>query len=187
MKSNKLSLFCIILSTLDPPSAPQLLLQIPPNSQTDHWALVWLTGGFHPSRVTLIWTYHSAEADIDHRPDASCTLPANNSRGSLPEPPADGALLSQYRFVKSAAAHQSQCLLMTDIHSQDVYLFSWIVLPKKQLMEAGITLTCWVKDHPAMNNSLTSSFTWGKYWKEKKINASLSVVVSHYFSCQVHF
>ncbi|XP_017279204.2 signal-regulatory protein beta-1-like [Kryptolebias marmoratus] len=148
------------LCVLAPPSAPKIFLQIPSNPQTDHWALICLTGGFHPSRVTLTWTYHSAAADIDHLSDANCTVPASNSHGSLPEPPADGALLSSDQFVKSAAAHQSQCLLMTDNHSLDVYLFSGIILPKKQSMKAGITFTCWVKDHPAMNDSLTSFFTW---------------------------
>lgn len=159
-----LSLFYILFSISAPPSAPKIFLQIPPNPQSDHWALICLTGGFHPSRVTLTWTYRSAAADIDHLPDASCTLPANSSHGSLPEPSADGARLSSARFVKSAAARQPRCLLMIEGHSLDVYLLSEIILPKKKtFMNAGITFTCWVRDHPALNSSLTSSFTWGKY------------------------
>ncbi|GLD53049.1 tyrosine-protein phosphatase non-receptor type substrate 1-like isoform X1, partial [Lates japonicus] len=62
--------------------------------QTGQWALLCLTGGFHPSKLTLTWTSRSTAADIDHLSVTNCTLPAVNPHSNLSEHLADGALLS---------------------------------------------------------------------------------------------
>lgn len=86
---------------LAPPSAPRIYLQIPPDPQTGQRALLCLTRGFHPSELTLSWSYRSAAADIDHLSVTNCTLPAIDPHGNLSEHPADGALLSSDWLVNS--------------------------------------------------------------------------------------
>ncbi|XP_035806865.1 signal-regulatory protein beta-1-like [Amphiprion ocellaris] len=147
------------LVVLAPPSAPKVYLQIPPDPQTGQWALICLTGGFHPSRLTLAWMYQSAAADIDHLSVTNCTLPANDPHGNLSEHPADGALLSSW-LVNSVPLRQSTCFQVTDIYSREVFLFSVLFLPKKESLRTGITFTCGLRDHPAMTTALTASFTW---------------------------
>ncbi|XP_059195665.1 uncharacterized protein LOC131976582 [Centropristis striata] len=142
------------LLVLAPPSAPRLHLQIPPDPQTGQWALFCLTGGFHPSNLTLTWTYQSAAANIDHLSVTNCTLPALDLRGDLLEH-LDGA---SDRLVNSTS--HPKCFTMTDNHSGEVYLFSVFVLPQKDSLNTGITFTCGVQDHPAMTTPLTASFTW---------------------------
>lgn len=141
---------------LAPPSAPKIYLQIPPDPLTGQWALLCLTGGFHPSKLTLTWTYVSTAADIDHLSVTNCTLPATNHHSNLSEHPADGPLLP------SMPPSQPKCFQMMDNHNQEMYLYSVFFLPLKQSLDAGITFTCWVQDHPAMSTALIASFTWGK-------------------------
>ncbi|XP_070690737.1 tyrosine-protein phosphatase non-receptor type substrate 1-like [Pempheris klunzingeri] len=148
------------LVVLAPPSAPKIYLQIPPDPVTGQWALLCLTGGFHPSKLTLTWTYQSRAADIDHLSVTNCTLPAINPHGNLSEHPADGALLSSDWLVNSMPPSQPKCFQVTDNHSQEVFLYSVFFLPLKQSLDTGITFTCWVQDHPAMSAALTASFTW---------------------------
>ncbi|XP_008296212.1 tyrosine-protein phosphatase non-receptor type substrate 1-like [Stegastes partitus] len=143
------------LVVLAPPSAPKIYLQIPSDPQTERWALICLTGGFHPSRVTLTWTHQSAAADIDRLSVTNCTLPANNPHGNL----TDGAPLSSW-LVNSVPRRQSKCFQVMDNHSREVFLFSVFFLPEKRSLKTGITFTCGVQDHPAMTSALTASFTW---------------------------
>ncbi|GAA6220429.1 tyrosine-protein phosphatase non-receptor type substrate 1-like isoform X1 [Lates japonicus] len=143
-----------------PPSAPKIYLQIPPDPQTGQWALLCLTGGFHPSKLTLTWTSRSTAADIDHLSVTNCTLPAVNPHSNLSEHLADGALLSSDWLVHYMPPHQPKCFQLMDNHSQEVYLFSVFFLPLKQSLDKGITFTCAVQDHPAMTTALTASFTW---------------------------
>ncbi|KAK9514164.1 hypothetical protein VZT92_027651 [Zoarces viviparus] len=148
------------LVVLAPPSAPKIYLQIPPDPQTGQWALVCLTGGFHPSELTLTWTYQSAAANIDHLSVTNCTLPAFNPDGNLSEHLAIGAPLSSDWLVDSMPTSHSKCFQVMDNHSREVYLFSVFGLPQKESLETGITFTCGVQDHPAMTTALTASFTW---------------------------
>lgn len=156
------TLFLTPFPLLAPPSAPTIYLQIPPGPQAGQWALLCLTGGFHPSELTLTWTYQSAAADIDRLSITNCTLPAINPHGNLSGHPADRALLSSDWLVHSTPPSQPKCFQVMDNHSQEVYLFSVIFLPLKQSLETGITFTCGVQGHPAMSTALTASFTWGK-------------------------
>ncbi|XP_068591538.1 tyrosine-protein phosphatase non-receptor type substrate 1-like [Cebidichthys violaceus] len=151
------------LVVLAPPSAPKIYLQIPPDPQTGQWALFCLTGGFHPSELTLTWTYQSTAANIDLLSVTNCTLPAFNPYGNLAEQPADGAPLSSDWSVNSMPTSHSKCFQVIDNHSREVYLFSVIGLPQKESLETGITFTCGVQDHPAMTTVLTASFTWGTF------------------------
>ncbi|KAM3613587.1 uncharacterized protein V6R79_001902 [Siganus canaliculatus] len=144
------------LLVLAPPSAPKTYLQVPADPQTGHWALLCLTGGFHPSQLTLTWTYQSTAAGIDRLSVTSCSLPGSN----LSEHPAGGALLSSHWTLNSMTPQQPGCFQVTDNHSQEVYLFSLFYLPLRQSLETGITFTCGVRDHPAMSSALTASFTW---------------------------
>lgn len=155
-------MFTLFLSLLAPPSAPKIYLQIPRDPQTGQWALFCLTGGFHPSQLTLTWTYQSAAANIDHLSVTNCTLPAFNPHGNLSEHPADGALLSSDWLMSSKAPSHPTCSQVTDNHSREVFFFSVFLLPQKESLETGITFTCGVQDHPAMTTPLTASFTWGK-------------------------
>ncbi len=160
--SDVFTLFLPRFPRLAPPSAPTIYLQIPPDPQTGQWALLCLTGGFHPSELTLTWTYQSEAADIDHLSVTNCTLPAINPHRNLSGHLADGALLSSDWLVHSMPPSQPKCFQVMDNHSQEVYLFSVFFLPLQQSLETGITFTCGVQDHPAMNTTLTASFTWGK-------------------------
>uniref|UniRef100_A0A3Q1H4M3 Ig-like domain-containing protein n=1 Tax=Acanthochromis polyacanthus TaxID=80966 RepID=A0A3Q1H4M3_9TELE len=160
------------LAVLAPPSAPKVYLQIPPDPQTGQWALICLTGGFHPSRLTLAWMYQSAAADIDHLSVTNCTLPANGPHGNLSEHPTDGALLSSW-LANSVPLHQSECFQVTDTYSREVFLFSVLFLPKKESLKTGITFTCRLRDHPAMTTALTASFTWGNY------GSKLNLLINH--------
>ncbi|XP_030250712.1 tyrosine-protein phosphatase non-receptor type substrate 1-like [Sparus aurata] len=144
------------LVVLAPPSAPRIYLQIPPDPQTGRWALLCLTGGFRPSKLTLTWTYQSTTVNIDHLSVTNCTLPGSN----LSEHPADGALLSSDWLLDSPPPSRPQCFQVMDNGSQEVFLFSVFVLPMKQSLDTGITFTCGVQDHPAMSTALTASFTW---------------------------
>ncbi|KAL3980402.1 leucine-rich repeat-containing protein 16 [Sarotherodon galilaeus] len=148
------------LVVLAPPSAPKIYLQIPPEPHTDQWALLCLTGGFYPSRLTLTWTYQSAAAVIDHLSVTNCTLPADKPHSNLSEHPPNEALLSSDLLVNSEPRHQSKCLQVMDNHSREMYLLSVFSLPNKHSLKTGITFTCWVQDHPAMTTPLTASFTW---------------------------
>lgn len=162
-------------STLAPPSAPQLYLQIPPNQLTGQWALLCLTSGFHPDNLTLTWTYRSALADIDHLSVISCTIPAVSHHGNLSTGPPNGTLTSPDWMVKSMSSCQPQCFQMMDNLSGESYLFSLFLLPQKQSLDAGLTFTCRVQDHPALTTAVTASFTWGK---EKISSAS-----PHFMHC----
>ncbi|XP_039972586.1 signal-regulatory protein beta-1-like isoform X2 [Xiphias gladius] len=148
------------LIVLAPPPAPKIYLQIPPDPQTGQWALLCLTGGFHPSKLTLTWTYQSTAANIDNLSVTNCTLPAVNPHMNLSQHLADGALLSSDWLVNSKLPQQPECFQLMDNHSQEVYLFSVFFLPLKQSLATGITFTCDVQDHPAMTTALTASFTW---------------------------
>ncbi|XP_028281963.1 tyrosine-protein phosphatase non-receptor type substrate 1-like [Parambassis ranga] len=148
------------LVVLAPPSAPKLYLQIPPEPLSGQWALLCLTGGFHPSRLTITWTYQSEAVDIDHLSLNNCTLPVDNPHGNLSERPADRFLLSSDWSVSSRPPQQSKCFQVMDNHSREVYLFSVLFLPKKQSLKAGLSFTCTVQDHPAMTTPLTASFIW---------------------------
>ncbi|XP_051263742.1 uncharacterized protein si:dkeyp-97a10.2 [Dicentrarchus labrax] len=148
------------LVVLAPPSAPRIYLQIPPDPQTGQWALLCITGGFHPSELTLTWTYQSTTADIDHLSVTNCTLSAINPHGNLSTQPDDKALLSSDWLMNSTPLNQPKCFQVIDNHSKEVYLFSVFFLPPKQSLDTGITFTCWVQDHPAMSMALTASFTW---------------------------
>lgn len=145
-----------------PPSAPKIYLKVPPNKETGQWALLCLTGGFYPSHLTLTWTYQGTAADIDHLSVINCTLPAINLHSNLSDSPTDRALLSSGWLVSSTPPRQPQCFQMMNNHSGELYLFSVFFLPQKLSLDTGITFTCGVQDHPAMNTSLTASFTWGK-------------------------
>lgn len=145
-----------------PPSAPKIYLKVPANPEAGQWALLCLTGGFHPSHLTLTWTYQSTEADIDHLSFTNCTLPAINPHSNLSDSPVNRSLLSSGWLVSSTPLRQPQCFQMMNNHSGELYLFSVFFLPQKQSLDTGITFTCRVHDHPAMNTSLTASFTWGK-------------------------
>ncbi|KAM7421322.1 hypothetical protein PAMA_015462 [Pampus argenteus] len=149
------------LVVLAPPSAPKLYLQIPSNPQTGQWALLCLTGGFHPRSLTLTWTYRSAAVDIDHLSVTNCTLPITiNPHGNLSDGLADRTLLSSGWLVNSKPPRRPQCFQVMNNHSGEVYLFSVFFLPQKQSLDTGITFTCGVQDHPAMTTPLTASFTW---------------------------
>ncbi|XP_042346716.1 uncharacterized protein LOC121946280 [Plectropomus leopardus] len=148
------------LVVLAPPSTPKIYLQIPSDPQTGQWALFCLTGGFHPSELTLTWTYQSTAANIDHLSVSNCTLPAVNPHGYLSEQPADRALLSSDWLVDSKLPNHPKCFQVMDSHSQKAYLFSVFFLPQKESLETGITFTCGVQDHPAITTALTASFTW---------------------------
>ncbi|XP_026229087.1 tyrosine-protein phosphatase non-receptor type substrate 1-like isoform X2 [Anabas testudineus] len=148
------------LVVLAPPSPPKMYLRIPEDPQTGQWALLCLTGGFHPNKLNLVWTYQSTAADINHLSVTNCTLPALNSHGNLSEQPVDGALLSSDWLVNSMPVHQSKCFQVMDNHSREMFLFSVFILPLKQSLDTGITFTCEVRDHPAITTALTSSFTW---------------------------
>lgn len=146
---------------LAPPSAPQIYLQIPPDPHAGQWALLCLTGGFHPRELTLTWTHQSTATNIDRPSVTNCTLPAVTSHGNLSEHWTDGALLSSDWLVNLTVS-QPKCFQVIDNHSQEAYLFSVFFLPLKQSLDAGVTYTCGVQDHPAMSTALTASFTWGK-------------------------
>ncbi|XP_060906085.1 tyrosine-protein phosphatase non-receptor type substrate 1-like [Labrus mixtus] len=143
------------LLVLGPPSAPKIYLQVPPDPLTGKWALVCLTGGFHPSVLTLTWTYQSTAATIDHLSVTNCTLPATSAQRNISE----GALLSVW-LVNSMPPSQPKCFQVMDNHSQEVFLFSVFFLPMKHSLATGITFTCGVHDHPALSTALTASFTW---------------------------
>ncbi|XP_034030023.1 tyrosine-protein phosphatase non-receptor type substrate 1-like isoform X2 [Thalassophryne amazonica] len=142
------------LIVLAAPSAPKIFLQTPSNPQTGRWALLCLTGGFHPSTLTLIWTYQST-GDVQLSV-TNCTLPAGNQHLNLSDAPTASALLSSDWLVNST----NQCLQVMDNHTQAVYLFSGFYLPLKQSLDTQIIFTCGVQDHPAMTTALTTSFTW---------------------------
>ncbi|KAK5861983.1 hypothetical protein PBY51_017418 [Eleginops maclovinus] len=142
------------LVVLAPPSAPRIYLQIPPDPQTGQWALFCLTGGFHPSELTVTWTYQSAAANIDHLPITNCTLPALHPHTDLSEHPNDAVMLSSDGMVNP------KCFQVMDNHSRKAYFFSVLYLPQKESLETGITFTCSVQDHPGMTTALTTSFTW---------------------------
>ncbi|XP_029928240.1 uncharacterized protein LOC115373807 [Myripristis murdjan] len=146
------------LIVLAPPSAPRIFLQTPSNPQIGRWALLCLTGGFHPSQLTLTWTYQS-EVNIDHLPVSNCTLSSINPHSNLSEAPAPGALSSDW-LEDSVPEHRPKCFQVMDNSSREVYLVSVFSLPLKQSLDAGITFTCRVQDHPAMTAALTASFTW---------------------------
>ncbi|XP_034731042.1 uncharacterized protein LOC117946779 [Etheostoma cragini] len=162
------------LLILAPPSAPKIYLQIPPDPQTGQWALFCLTWGYHPSELTLTWTYQSAAANIDHLSVTNCTLPAINPHGNLSEHPADGAQLSSDWLVDSMPASPPKCFQVKDSNSHEVFLFSVFFLPHRESLETGITFTCGVQDHPAMTTALTASFTWDAYPNE--LIAHLNIV-----------
>ncbi|CAJ1062768.1 tyrosine-protein phosphatase non-receptor type substrate 1-like [Xyrichtys novacula] len=150
------------LVVLGPPSAPKIYLQVPPDPLSGQWALVCLTGGFHPSELTLTWTYQSTAADIDHLSVTNCTLPAISLHSNVSGHPADGALLSSVWLVNSTPLNQPKCFQVMDNYSQEVFLLSLFLLPLKQSLDTGVTFTCGVQDHPALSTALTTSFTWGK-------------------------
>lgn len=145
-----------------PPSAPKIYLQAPPDPVTGQWALVCLTGGFHPSELTLTWTYQSTAARIDQLSVTNCTLPSISPQRNVSGYRADGALLSSVWPVNSTPLNQPMCFQVMDEHSREVFLLSVFFLPPKQSLDAGITFTCGVQDHPALSTALTASFTWGK-------------------------
>ncbi|XP_049902524.1 tyrosine-protein phosphatase non-receptor type substrate 1-like [Epinephelus moara] len=148
------------LVVLAPPSAPKIYLQTPSDPQTGQWALFCLTGGFHPSELTLTWTYQSEAANIDHLSVTNCTLPVFNPHGYLSKPKAEGALLSSDWLLDFMPTSHPKCFQVMDNHSRKAYLFSVFLLPQKESLKAGITFTCGVQDHPAMTTALTASFTW---------------------------
>ncbi|KAL7394413.1 hypothetical protein ABVT39_025792 [Epinephelus coioides] len=149
------------LVVLAPPSAPKIYLQTPSDPQTGQWALFCLTGGFHPSELTLTWTYQSEAANIDHLSVTNCTLPVFNPHGYLSKHQAEGALLSSDWLLDFMPTSHLKCFQVMDNHSRKAYLFSVFLLPQKESLKAGITFTCGVQDHPAMTTALTASFTWG--------------------------
>ncbi|XP_019896598.2 tyrosine-protein phosphatase non-receptor type substrate 1-like [Esox lucius] len=140
------------LIVLAPPSAPQLLLQVPSNTQTDRWALVCVTGGFHPNHLTLTWTEQSAGHGSHDHVGSSCTLRpnqnhVNQSHGQLPE--------------ISTPIRMEDCFQLTDISRKEVYLISVLYLPKRLFVDAGVSYTCTVQDHPGLDSALSASFSWG--------------------------
>ncbi|XP_030014292.1 tyrosine-protein phosphatase non-receptor type substrate 1-like [Sphaeramia orbicularis] len=145
------------LIILAPPSPPKIYLQIPPDPRAGRWALLCLTGGFHPENLTLTWTYQS-KADIDPMSVSSCTVPAFNPHGNLSE---SESLLSSHWLVNSTPPHEPKCLQVMDNTSGEVYLLNVFFLPLKESLDETITFTCRVHDHPAMTSALNASFTWG--------------------------
>lgn len=174
IQSDVFTLFFAPFPWLAPPSAPKIYLQIPPNPQTGQWALLCVTGEFHPRNLTLIWTYQSEAVNIDQLSVTNCTLPAIHPHGNLSAGPADAALLSSGWLVNSMPPRQPQCFQVMNNHNGEVYLFSMFFLPLKQSLDTGITFTCAVQDHPAMTTALTASFTWGK-----KIRSTINTM--HWF------
>ncbi|KAM9309550.1 igLON family member 5 isoform 1-T2 [Pholidichthys leucotaenia] len=154
--SNRLGASNASMLLFTPPAPPKIYLEASPEPQSGQWVLLCLTGEFHPRRITLSWTYQSADTDIDHLSVSNCTLPSSN----LPDVQAIEAPLSPIWLVNSSPLHQSKCLQVVDSHSREVYLFSVVFLPKKQSLKTGITFTCGVYDHPALTDALTASFTW---------------------------
>ncbi|XP_068179795.1 uncharacterized protein [Antennarius striatus] len=146
------------LVVLVPPSTPKMYLQIPGDPQNGQWVLLCLTWGFHPSKLTLTWTYRSAAvtAAIDHPPGASCILPAVN----LSARTVDGVLLTSDWLVNATTRRQPRCFQLVDEETQDVYLLNALPLPLKPSVDAGITFTCEVLDHPAMSTPLNATFVW---------------------------
>ncbi|KAF3692218.1 Tyrosine-protein phosphatase non-receptor type substrate 1 [Channa argus] len=144
------------LVVLAPPSPPRIYLRTPPDTHTGQWALLCLTGGFHPNELNLTWTYQSTAVNINHLSVTNCTIPAINPPGSL----SDRALLSSDWLVNSMPLHRSKCFQVIDNHSREVFLFSVFSLPPKQSLHTGITFTCRVEAHPALTTALTASFTW---------------------------
>lgn len=155
-------MFFISLPLLAPPSAPRIYLHTPADTLMGQWALLCLTGGFHPSQLTLTWTYQSTAASIDHLSVISYTIPAIKRNGNLCNGSPEGTLLSPDWTVNSERTCQTQCFQMMDNHSGESFLFSVFFLPPKQSLATGITLTCGVQDHPALTTAVTASFTWGK-------------------------
>ncbi|XP_029958202.1 tyrosine-protein phosphatase non-receptor type substrate 1-like [Salarias fasciatus] len=143
------------LVVLASPSAPRLFLQIPSDPQTGQWALLCVTGGFHPSVLSLTWTYQSTAADAEQLSVTNCTLPANRAASGVSEHPAG-------RLVSSAPSDLPRCFQIADGNRQETYLFSGFLLPKKESLKTGMIFTCGVQDHPAMTGALTASFTWGR-------------------------
>lgn len=139
------------------PSAPSLYLQTTSDLETGRWALLCVTGGFHPTELSLTWTYQSAAPAIDHLSVNSCTLPVPLNPQSDP---------SENQTLR--------CVQMVDINTSEVYLVSVLLLPDQQSLEAGITFSCVVEGHPAMTVPLTASYTWGNtqtrnYTKQEKL------------------
>lgn len=155
-----MSFLCFSLPA--PPSAPRIYLQIPADQESGPWALYCFTGGFHPSNLTITWTYLSAAADIDHLSATNCALPAIDHRRNLSGRHADGTLLASDWSVNSMPPNQSQCFQMTDAASRDVFLFSVVYLAERKSLHTGITFRCEVHGHPAITSPLNASFTWGK-------------------------
>ncbi|XP_037308695.2 signal-regulatory protein beta-1-like isoform X2 [Pungitius pungitius] len=137
-----------------PPSAPKIYLQIPPEPPSGEWALVCLTGGFHPSQLTLTWTSRGAAGNTESPSVSNCTLPALSLGGNASAQLDGGAPLSPDWSVNS------RCFQVTDNHTREAFLLSVIVLPRRGSLEAGITFTCAVQDHPAMTALMAASFTW---------------------------
>ncbi|KAJ7985325.1 hypothetical protein DPEC_G00350900 [Dallia pectoralis] len=68
----------------------KLIVLVPSNTQTYQWALVCVTGGFHPNHVTLIWTHRTAEHGPRHLVGSRCSPGVarrhiNQSHGRYPE------------------------------------------------------------------------------------------------------
>lgn len=152
------------LPLLAPPSAPKMLLQVPSDPQTGQWALLCVTGGFHPNHLTLTWSSQTV-ADIDHPLDSNCTFPFSNphvdlSTSLIPGAPTSDRLVDS--MFSSTPQHQPKCFQVTDHFDQERHLVSVFLLPMKQSLDTGITYTCTIQDHPALTTTLSATFTWGK-------------------------
>lgn len=141
----------LLLPLLAPPSVPQLLLQVPSDLQTDQWALLCVTGGFHPHHLTLTWTHQSGKDSPHHFVGSNCTLhPAyiNQSHSLIPK--------------ISTPNWMGECLQVTDSSRKEVHVISVLSLPLRGSVDAGISYTCSVQDHPALDSPLSASFSWGE-------------------------
>lgn len=55
-----------------------------------------------------------------------------------------------------------ECLQVTDSSRKEVHVISVLSLPLRGSVDAGISYTCSVQDHPALDSPLSASFSWGE-------------------------
>ncbi|KAL0984778.1 hypothetical protein UPYG_G00146790 [Umbra pygmaea] len=142
------------LIVLVPPSTPQLLLQVPSENPTGQWALLCVTGGFHPKHLTLTWIGKNAEDSSHHFVGHSCTL--------HPALPQVDQSLGQSGAKISIPIWREDCFQLTNSsrNGTSVYLVSVLYLPPRLSVKSRVTYTCSVQNHPALDSALTASFSW---------------------------
>ncbi|CAB1333514.1 unnamed protein product, partial [Coregonus sp. 'balchen'] len=121
----------------DPERGNGTKLIVPSDPQTDQWALLCVTGGFHPHHLTLTWTHQGGE-DSPHRfVGSNCTIQINQSHSLIPK-------LSTPNWM-------GECFQVTDSSRKEVYVISVLSLPPRGSVDAGVSYTCSVHwTHPCL-------------------------------------